>query len=94
MIGANGGTEDYRLGWEVLRRDWPILLLLAVSLAAGPGPHRAAARAWVAAGLVGLAGAAAGPAAGFAILMAALGAAVVYSFVYSYVLFRRERAGR
>lgn len=55
--------------------------------------HRAAARAWVAAGVVGLAGAAAGPAAGYVIFMAALGAALIYSIVYSYVLFRREQAG-
>lgn len=54
--------------------------------------HRAAARAWVTAGLAGLAGAAAGPVAGFAILATALGGALAFSAAYSYVLFRREQA--
>lgn len=56
--------------------------------------HRASGRVWVAAGLIGLAGAATGPVAGFAILMTALGAALSYSFAYSYVLFRREKRRR
>ncbi len=54
--------------------------------------HRAAGRLWVAAGLIGLAGAAAGPVAGIAILLTALGATLVHNFVYSYLLFRREQA--
>lgn len=52
--------------------------------------HRAAARAWVAGGLVELAGAAAEPVTGFAILLAALGGATLFSVIYSYAAFRRE----
>ncbi len=52
--------------------------------------HRVAAKVWVAAGLVGMAGALAGPVAGFIILMAALGVTVVFSMAYSYLLFRRK----